>query len=63
MGTGTGVEVNEGAQDGNWNGSGNGDEEDGHEDRTGEGGRDAKKRTKPQNSCRRHVQKGETWWK
>ena len=37
--------------------NGNGDEHNGNgnEDRIGEGGREAKKRRKPQNSCRRHV--------
>ena len=41
-------------------GDGNGDEDDGNgnEDRTGEGRREAKKRKKPQNSCRRHVGNG-----
>ena len=42
---------------------GNGDEDNGNgnEDRIGEGGREAKKHKKPQNSCRRHVGTGETW--
>ena len=65
-GTGTGVEVNEGAQDGNGDGSedssgdGNGDDDNGNgnENRIGEGGREAKKRKKPQNSCRRRAGNG-----
>ena len=38
-------------------GDGNGDEDNGNTNkgRIGEGGREAKKRKKPQNSCRRHV--------
>ena len=32
-------------------GDGNGDEDNSNEDRIGEGGRKAKKRKKPQNSC------------
>ena len=47
-------------QDGNGNrdgsedcsGDGNGDDDNGIENRIGEGGREAKKRKKPQNSCR-----------
>ena len=86
--TGTGVEVNEGAQDGNGDGSGdgagtgtgtgvgtrrrtpdgngdgnrggsedssgdeNGNDDNGNENRIAEGGREAKKRKRPQNSCR-----------
>ena len=89
-GTGTGVEVSEGAQDGNGDGSGdgagagtgtgvgtrrrtpdengdgsedssgdgNGDEDNGNEDRIWESGREAKKRNKPQNSCRRRAGNG-----
>ena len=34
-------------------GDGNGDDDDGNENRIGTGGREAKKRKKPQNSCRR----------
>ena len=51
--------MNEGAQDGNGDGSedcsgdGNGDGDNGNENRIGEGGKEAKKRKKPQNSCRR----------
>ena len=69
-GTGTGVEtrrrIPDGNGDGNGDGSednsgdGNGDEDNGNgnDDRIGEGGREAKKREKPQNSCRRHVGNG-----
>ena len=48
-----------GNRDGNGDGSedcsgdGNGDDDNGNENRIGEGGREAKKRKKPQNSCRR----------
>ena len=61
MGTGTGVETRRRIQDGNGDasedssGDGNRDEDNGNEDRIGEGGREAKKRKKPQNSCRRHA--------
>ena len=60
-GTGTGVETRRRTPDGNEDGSedsgedGNGDEDNGNQDRIGEGGREAKK---PQNSCRRHVENG-----
>ena len=65
-GTGTGMETRRRTPDGDGdeNGSedssededeGNGNE---NEDRIGEGGREAKKRNKPQNSCRRHVENG-----
>ena len=66
-GTGTGVEVNEGARDGNGDGDedGNGDgsegssgDGNGDDDKTERGGREAKKRKKPQNSCRVHVGNG-----
>ena len=95
-GTGTGVEVNEGAQDGNGDGSGdgagtgtrtgvgtrirtplgngdgngdgsedisgggNGDDDNGNgnENRIEEGGREAQKRKKPQNSCRSRAGNG-----
>ena len=40
------------------NGDGNADEDNGNEDRIGEGGRKAKKRKKPQKSCRRQVGNG-----
>ena len=36
-------------------GDGNGDDDSGNENRIGEGGREAKKRKKPQNSCRRRA--------
>ena len=41
-------------------GDGNGDEDNGNGngDRIGDGGREAKKRKKPQNSCRRHAGSG-----
>ena len=60
-GTRTGVETRRRTPDGNGDGSedssgdGNGDDDNGNEDRIGEGGREAKKRKKPQNSCRRHA--------
>ena len=91
-GTGTGVEVNEGAQDGNGDGSGDGagtgtgvgtrrrtpdgngdgngdgsedcsgdgdgDDDNGNKNRIREGGREAKMRKKPQNSCRRRAGNG-----
>ena len=72
-GTRTGVETRRQTPDENGNGNGDRSEdssEDGNgnedsvnrnEDRIGEGGRKAKKRKKPQNSCRRHVRNGETW--
>ena len=40
-------------------GDGNGDDDNGNENRIGEGGREAKKRKKPQNSCRRRAGNGE----
>ena len=48
-GAGTGTETRTVAEMGTRTGNGNR-----NEDRIGEGGRDAKKRNKPQNSCRRH---------
>ena len=69
-GTGTGVETRrrtpDGNKDGNGDGSedssrdGNGDEDNGNrnEDGNGEGGRQAKKRKKPQNSCKLYVGNG-----
>ena len=36
----------------------NGDDDNGNENRIGEGGREAKKRKKPQNSCRRRAGNG-----
>ena len=70
-GTGTGVETHTRTLDGNGDGSGdgsedssgdrNGDEDNrnGNENRIGEGKREAKKRKKPQNSCRRRAGTGE----
>ena len=61
MGVGTHRRTLDGNGDGNGVGSedssgdGNGDEDNENEDRIGEGGREAKKRKKPQNSCRLHV--------
>ena len=69
-GTGTGVETRRRTPDGHGNGNGdgsedssgdgNGDEDNGNgnEDRIGEGGREAKKRKKPQNSCRHRAGNG-----
>ena len=42
-------------------GDGNRNDDNGIENRIGEGGREAKKRKKPQNSCRRRAETGETW--
>ena len=63
MGTGTGTEVEtrRRTQNGNGDGDGsedssgegNGYEDNRNEDRIGEGGREVKKREKPQNNCRR----------
>ena len=65
-GMGTGVKTRRRTPDGNGDGNGdgsegssgdgNGGEDNGNEneDRVGEGGREAKKRKKPQNSCRHH---------
>ena len=41
-------------------GDGNGDDDNGNKNRIGEGGRGTKKRKKPQNSCRRQRETGET---
>ena len=67
-GTGTGVETRRRTPDGNGDengggsedssGDGNGDEDNGDEGRIGEGVREAKKRKKSQNSCRRQVGNG-----
>ena len=64
-GTGTGVGTRRRTPDGNGDGNedgsedcggdGNGDDDNGNENKIGEGGRDAKKRKKPQNSCRRRA--------
>ena len=68
--TGTGMETRRRTPDGNEDGNGDGSEDssedgngdgdigNGNEDRIGEGGRGAKKRKKPQNSCRRQVGDG-----
>ena len=67
-GTGTGVGTRRRTPDGNGDGNedgsedcsgdGNGDDDNGIENRIGEGGRKAKKRKKPQNSCRRRAGNG-----
>ena len=68
-GTGTGLtrrrtpdgngDVNgDGSEDSSGDGNGDEDNGNGNEDRIGEGGREAKKREKPQNSCRRQVGNG-----
>ena len=67
-GTGMGVGTRRRTQDGNGDGDGdrsedcsgdgNGDDNNGNEDRIGEGGREAKKRKKPSNSCRRRAGNG-----
>ena len=67
---GIGVETRRRTPDGNGDGNGDGSEDssgdgngdkdngNGNMDKTGEGGREAKKRKKPQNSCRRQVGNG-----
>ena len=72
-GTGTGVRARRRTPDGNRDmngdgsedssGDGNGDEGNGNgnEDKIGEGGREARKRKKPQNSCRRNAGNGKDW--
>ena len=64
-GTGTGVETRRRTPDGDGDGDGSKDSSGdgkGDEDRIGEGGREAKKRKKLQNSCRRQMgYGGETW--
>ena len=67
-GTGTGVGTRRRTPDGNGgengdgsensSGDGNGDDDNGNENRIGEGGREAKKHKKPQNSCRRRAGNG-----
>ena len=67
-GTGTGVGTRRRTPDGNGEGNGdgsedcsgdgNGDYDNGNENRIGEGGREAKKGKKPQNSCRRRAGNG-----
>ena len=71
-GTATGVGTRRRTPDGNGDGNGDGSEDssgdgngdddkgNGTEDRIGEGGREAKKRKKLQNSCRRRAGNGET---
>ena len=68
VGTGTGVGIRGRTPDGNgdgngggsedFSGDGNGDDDNGNENRIGEGGTEAKKRKKPQNSCRRRAGNG-----
>ena len=41
-----------------YSGDGNGDDDNGNKNRIGEGGREAKRRKKPQNSCRRRTGNG-----
>ena len=48
----------DGSKDSSGDGNGDEDSEKGNEDRIGEGGREAKKRKKPQNSCRPQVGNG-----
>ena len=67
-GTGTGVGTRSRTPDGNGDGNGDGSEDcsgdgnadgdNGNENRIGDGGREAKKRKKPQNSCRRRAGNG-----
>ena len=69
-GTGTGVGTRRRTPDGNGDGNGDGNEDssgdgnrdgdnvNGNDNRIGEGEREAKKRKKPQNSCRRHAVNG-----
>ena len=66
-GTWTGVGTRRRTPDGNGNGNGDGSEDssgdgngddNGNENRIGEGGREANKRKKPQNSCRRRAENG-----
>ena len=67
-GTGTGVGIRRRTPDGNGDengdvsegcsGDGNGDDDNGNENRIGEGGRGTKKRKKPQNSCGRRAGNG-----
>ena len=48
----------DGSEDCSGDGSGDDDNGTGNENRIGEGGREAKKRKKPQNSCRRRAVNG-----
>ena len=65
-GMGTEVETHRRTPDGNGDGpkvsseDGNGDEGNGNEGRVGDGEKEAKKRKKPLNSCRRQGETGET---
>ena len=71
-GTGTGVGICRRTPDGNGDGNGdrsedcsgdgNGDDDNGNENGIGEGGREAKKRKKPQNSCRRPPWEDQCEW-
>ena len=56
---GTGDGTGDGNED--CSGDGNGDGDSGNEDRIGEGGREAKKRKKPQNTVDAVRETGETW--
>ena len=56
IGTGTGT--GNGSEDSSGDGNGDDDNGNGNEDRIGESGKEAKKRKKPQNSCRRQVGSG-----
>ena len=60
MGTRSRTPDGNGDGDGNedCSGDGNGDGDNGNENRIGEGGSEAKKRKKPQNSCRRRAGNG-----
>ena len=48
----------DGSEDSSGDGNGDEDNGNGNEDKIGEGGREAKKRKKPQQSCRRHAGNG-----
>ena len=48
----------DGSEDSSGDGNEDEDKGNGNEDKIGEGGREAKKRKKPHNSCRRHVVNG-----
>ena len=51
-------ENGDGSEDSSGDGNRDEDSGNGNEDRIGEGGREAKKRKKPQNSCRRNAGNG-----
>ena len=55
---GTGDGNGDGSEDSSGDGNGDKDNGNGNEDRIGKCGREAKKRKKPQNSCRRQVGNG-----